>query len=146
MRVMVIVKASKASESGQFPSTQLLSNMGKFNEDLIKAGVLLAADGLQPSSKGKRIRYSGTRRTVVDGPFSESKEIVGGFWLWQVRSMDEAMEWANRCPRPHEGEDCEIEIRPIFEMEEFAKLLPPELKGQHERLNAARAKSAEKKS
>jgi hypothetical protein len=146
MRVMVIVKASKASEAGQFPSTQLLSDMGKFNEELIRAGVLLAADGLQPSSKGKRIRYTGTRRTVVDGPFSEAKELVGGFWLWQVRSMEEAMEWAKRCPRPHEGDDCEIEIRPVFEMEDFAKMLPPELKEQHENIKALRSKGADKKS
>ena len=118
MRVMVMVKANKKSEAGKIPSQQLIADMDKFNEELIKAGVRLQAEGLQPSSQGKRIRCSGAKRTVVDGPFAETKELIAGFWLWQVRSMEEAVEWAKRCPNPHEG-DSEIEIRQIFEMEDF---------------------------
>ena len=118
MRVMVMVKANKNSEAGKMPSQQLIADMDKFNEELIKAGVRLQAEGLQPSSKGKRIRCSGAKRTVVDGPFAETKELVAGFWLWQVRSMEEAVEWAKRCPNPHEG-DSEIEIRQVFELEDF---------------------------
>src|ERR1700739_1517519 len=118
MRVMVIVKASKDSEAGIMPKQKLLADMGKFNEDLVKAGVLLAADGLHPSSKGKRVRFSGERRTVIDGPFAETKELIAGFWLWRVKSLEEAVEWVKRCPSPHEVE-AEIEIRPLFEVEDF---------------------------
>src|ERR1700757_2717417 len=121
MRVMVMVKATKQSESGLPPAeemSELLAEMGKFNEELVKAGVVLAGDGLQPSSKGKRVRFSGDQRTVIDGPFTETKELIAGFWLWQVRSMEEAVQWVKRCPNPHNGE-CEIEIRQIFEPEDF---------------------------
>jgi len=141
MRCMVIVKASKDSEAGVMPKEKLLAEMGKFNEELVKAGVLLAGEGLQPSSKGKRVRFSGENRTVIDGPFTETKELIAGFWLWQVRSMEEAVEWVKRCPSPHEGE-AEIEIRPVFEAEDFAAELTPELREQEERL---RAQVAEKK-
>lgn len=113
MRVMVIVKASKDSEAGVMPKQKLLTEMGKFNEELVKAGVMLAGDGLQPSSKGKRIRFTGEKRIVIDGPFTETKELIAGYWLWQVRSMEEAIEWVQRCPNPHEGES-EIEIRQVF--------------------------------
>jgi len=142
MRFMVIVKASKDSEAGVLPSQKLLTEMGKFNEELVKAGVLLAAEGLQASSKGKRVRFSGTKRTVIDGPFTESKELIAGFWLWQVRSMEEAIEWVKRCPNPHETE-CEIEIRPVFEAEDFGPQLTPELKEREEQL---RARAADKNS
>ncbi len=118
MRVMVLVKANKDSEAGMMPKEKLLAEMGKFNEELVKAGILLAADGLQPSSKGKRVRFSGEKRIVIDGPFSETKELIAGFWLWQVRSMEEAVEWLKRCPNPHEGE-TDVEIRQVFEMEDF---------------------------
>ena len=118
MRFMVIVKASKDSEAGALPSQKLLAEMGKFNEELVKAGVLLALEGLQASSKGARVKFSGSKRTVTDGPFTESKELIAGFWLWQVRSLDEAIEWVKRCPNPHEGES-EIEIRQVFEAEDF---------------------------
>ena len=133
MRVMVMVKATKESEAGIMPKEKLLAEMGMFNEELVKAGVLLAADGLQPSSKGRRVRFSGEKRTVIDGPFSETKELIAGFWLWQVRSMEEAVEWVKRCPNPHEGES-EIEIRPVFEAEDFGSALTPELRKQEERL------------
>jgi hypothetical protein len=141
MRFMVIVKANKDSEAGVLPSQKLLTEMGKFNEELLKAGVLLDAEGLQASSKGKRVRFSGSKRTVVDGPFAETKELIAGFWLWQVRSMEEAVEWVKRCPNPHEGES-EIEIRKVFEAEDFGPQLTPELKEQEERL---RAESSKKK-
>jgi len=118
MRFMVIVKASKESEAGQMPSEEMLMKMGKFNEELAKAGVLLAADGLQASSKGARIKFSGDKRTVIDGPFAETKELIAGYWIWQVRSKEEAIEWVKRCPNPHEGES-EIEIRQVFELEDF---------------------------
>jgi hypothetical protein len=121
MRVMVIVKASKMSETGVPPNPQLMAEMSKFNEELMKAGVRLAAEGLQASSKGKRIRFSGTQRTVIDGPFAETKELIAGFWLWQVRSMEEAVEWAKRCPNPHPDES-EIEIRPVWEPEDVARM------------------------
>jgi len=114
MRCMVIVKANKDSEAGVMPKQDLLDKMGKFNEELVKAGVMLAGDGLQPSSKGKRVRFSGQKRTVIDGPFTEAKELIAGFWLWQVRSMEEAVEWVKRCPNPHH-EETEVEIRPVFE-------------------------------
>jgi hypothetical protein len=118
MKVMVLVKATKDSEQGVMPSQALLAEMGKFNEELVKAGVLLAGEGLRPSSKGKRVRFSGRNRTVIDGPFTETKELVAGFWLWQVRSIDEAVEWVKRCPNPMPV-DSEIEIRPAFDMEDF---------------------------
>ncbi|MBZ5504623.1 MAG: YciI family protein [Acidobacteriia bacterium] len=133
MRCMVIVKATKDSEAGIMPKEKLLAEMGKFNEELVKAGILLAGEGLQPSSKGKRVRFSGEKRTVIDGPFTETKELIAGFWLWQVRSMDEAVEWVKRCPNPHEGE-AEIEIRQVFEAEDFGSELTPELRKQEERL------------
>ena len=141
MRVMVIVKANKESEAGVLPKQQLLAEMGTFNEELVKAGVLLAAEGLQASSKGKRVRFSGMKRTVIDGPFAETKELIAGFWLWQVRSMEEAVEWVKRCPCPHENEG-EIEIRQVFEAADFGAELTPELREQEERL---RAQAANKK-
>ena len=118
MRVMVVVKASQASEAGVMPSSELLAEMGKFNEELMKAGILLAADGLHPSSKGVRIKFAGSSRTVVDGPFTETKELIAGYWLWQVKSIEEAIDWVKRCPNPHAGES-QIEIRPIFEAADF---------------------------
>jgi hypothetical protein len=132
MRCIVMVKANKDSEAGVMPSTELLTEMGKFNEELVKAGVMLAAEGLQPSAKGKRVRFSGTKRSVIDGPFTETKELIAGFWLWQVRSMEEAVEWVKRCPNPFEGES-EIEIRQVFEAEDFGPELTPELRAQEER-------------
>jgi hypothetical protein len=117
---MVAVKATKNSEAGIMPSAKLLADMGKFNDELVKAGVMLAGDGLHPSSKGKRVRFSAGKRTVIDGPFAETKELVAGFWIWQVRSMEEAIEWVRRCPDPMPGEESEIEIRPLFEAEDFA--------------------------
>ena len=135
MRFMVIVKASKDSEAGKMPSQQLLTEMGKFNEELAKAGVLLAAEGLQPSSKGARVRFSGGKRTVIDGPFAETKELIAGFWIWQVKSKEEAIEWLKRCPNPH-NEDGEIEIRQVFEAEDFGVEFTPELREQEERLRA----------
>ena len=133
MRCIVMVKATKNSEAGVMPKQELLAEMGKFNEELVKAGVLLAAEGLQPSSKGKRVRFSGSNRTVIDGPFTEAKELIAGFWLWQVRSMEEAVEWVKRCPNPCEGES-EIEIRQVFEADDFGPELTPELREQEERL------------
>src|SRR6267142_3407506 len=122
MRVMVIVKASKDSEAGKMPSQQLLTEMGKFNEELVKAGVLLAADGLHPSSKAARVRFSGKNRTVIDGPFAETKELIAGYWIWKVKSLQEAIDWVKRCPNPHD-EPGEIEIRPVFEMDDFGAAL-----------------------
>ena len=136
MRVMVIVKATKNSEAGVMPSEKLFADMGKFNEELVKAGVMLAGDGLQPSRKGKRVRFSGGKKTVIDGPFAETKELIAGFWIWQVKSMDEALEWARRCPDPSPGEDGELEIRPLFEADDFGKEFTPELRAQEERLRA----------
>ncbi len=136
MRFMVIVKATKESEQeGALPDPQLMADMGKFNEELIKAGILLAADGLHPSSKGARVQFSGKSRTVVDGPFTETKELVAGFWLWQVKSLEEAIEWVKRCPNPHAG-DSEIEIRQVFEMEDFAPILSEEQIRHKDRLRA----------
>ncbi len=132
MRCIVMVKATKDSEAGVMPSHELLTEMGKFNEELVKAGVLLAAEGLQPSSKGKRVRFSGTKRSVIDGPFTETKELIAGFWLWQVRSMEEAVEWVKRCPNPMPGES-EIEIRQVFEAKDFGPELTPELREQEAR-------------
>jgi len=140
MRVMVMVKATKESEAGIMPNEKLLTDMGNFNEELVKAGVMLAGEGLHPSSKGKRVRFSGDKRTVVDGPFTETKELVAGYWLWQVRSMDEAVEWVKRCPNPMEGES-EIEIRQVFEAEDFGDEFTPELREQEERLRAETAKN-----
>ena len=139
MRVMVIVKANKQSEAGVMPDEKLLRDMGQFNEELSKAGLILAADGLHPSSKGKRVKFSGTNRTVVDGPFMETKELIAGFWIWKVKSMEEAVEWVKRCPNPHVG-DSEIEIRQIFETEDFGDLLTPELREQEERIRRDAAK------
>jgi hypothetical protein len=133
MRVMVMVKADKNSEAGKMPSEKLLADMGKFNEELVKAGIMLAGEGLHPSSKGARVKFSGSRRTVIDGPFTEAKELIAGFWLWQVRSMEEAIEWVKRCPNPMEG-DSEIEIRRVFEAEDFGAEFTPELREQEERL------------
>jgi hypothetical protein len=135
MRFMVMVKATKESEAGALPDTKLLADMGKFNEELIKAGVMLAGEGLQPSSKGARVRFSGAKRTVIDGPFAETKELVAGFWLWQVKSKDEAIEWVKRCPNPMPGES-EIEIRQVFEAEDFGAEFTPELRAQEERIRA----------
>ena len=136
MRVMVMVKATRNSEAGKLPDEKLLTAMGKFNEDLVKAGVMLAGEGLHPSSRGKRVRFSGGKKTVIDGPFAETKELVAGFWIWQVKSLEEALEWVRRCPDPMPGEESEIEIRPVFEPEDFGKELTPELRAQEERLRA----------
>jgi hypothetical protein len=133
---MVIVKATKNSEAGVMPSEKLFADMGKFNEELVKAGVMLAGDGLQPSRKGKRVRFSGGKQAVIDGPFAETKELIAGFWIWQVKSMDEALEWVRRCPDPSPGEDGELEIRPLFEADDFGKEFTPELRAQEERLRA----------
>jgi hypothetical protein len=135
MRVMVMVKATRESEAGQMPSTELLAAMGQYNEELVKAGVMLAGEGLQPSVKGKRVRFSGARRSVIDGPFAETKELVAGYWLWQVKSMDEAVEWVKRCPNPMQS-DSDIEIRQIFEAEDFGAEFTPELRAQEDRLRA----------
>jgi len=132
---MIIVKASKDSEAGVMPSEQLLTEMGKFNEELVKAGVMLDGNGLQPSSKGARVRFSGDKRTVIDGPFAETKELIAGFWIWQVKSKEEAIDWVKRCPNPHSGES-EIEIRQVFEAEDFGAEFTPELREQEERLRA----------
>ncbi len=135
MRFMMIVKADKNSEAGVLPSQELLAAMGKYNEELVKAGVMLAGEGLHPSSKGKRVRFSGDKRTVIDGPFAETKELIAGFWLWEVRSMDEAIEWVRRCPNPMQSES-EIEIRPVFEADDFGEEMTPELREAEERLRA----------
>lgn len=135
MRFIVMVKATAESEAGVLPSEQLLTEMGQFNEELVKAGVMLEGEGLQPSSKGARVKFSGSKRTVIDGPFAETKELVAGFWIWQVRSMEEAIEWAKRCPNPT-GAEGELEIRQIFEAEDFGAEFTPELREQEERLRA----------
>ena len=141
MRFMVMVKATKDSEAGILPDEKLLADMGKFNEELAKAGVMLAGEGLQPSSKGARIRFSGVKRTVIDGPFAETKELVAGFWLWQVKSKEEAIEWVKRCPNPH-NEETEVEIRQVFEAEDFGAEFTPDLREQGDRV---RAKAAAKR-
>ena len=133
MKVMVLIKADQDSEAGVMPSEQLLTEMGKYNEELVKAGIMLAGEGLHPSSKGVRVKFSGTNRTVTDGPFTETKELVAGFWLWQVKSMAEAIEWVKRCPNPMLGES-EIEIRPVFEADDFGEAFTPELRQQEERI------------
>jgi hypothetical protein len=138
MRFLVMVKADKNSEAGVMPSEKLLTEMGKYNEELAKAGVLLAAEGLQPSSKGARVKFSGEKRTVIDGPFTEAKELIAGFWLIQVKSKEEAIEWVKRCPNPMEGES-EIEIRQVFEADDFGPEFTPELREQEERLRAQMA-------
>lgn len=135
MRVMVMVKATSQSEAGKMPGTELLAAMGNFNEELVKAGVMLSGEGLHPSASGKRVRFSGSQRSVVDGPFAETKELVAGFWLWQVKSIEEAVEWVRRCPNPMEG-DSEIEIRSLFEADDFGAEFTPELRAQEERLRA----------
>ena len=139
MRVMVIVKATKESEAGVMPSKELLTAMGNYNEELVKAGIMLAGDGLKPSSKGKRVRFSGSKRTVIDGPFAETKELIAGYWIWQVRSMEEAVEWVKRCPNPMPG-DSEVEIRPFFEAADFGENFTPEAREQEERLREKIAK------
>jgi len=136
MKVMVIVKATKNSEAGVMPSEKLLSDMGKYNEELVKAGIMQAGEGLHPSVKGKRIQFSGTRRTVVDGPFPETKELIAGFWMWKVKSMEEAVSWARRCPDPMPGENAELEIRPVFEAEDFGAEFTPELRAKEDQLRA----------
>ena len=143
MRVMVIVKATKDSEAGVMPSEKLLTEMGKYNEELVKAGIMLAGEGLQPSSKGARVRFSGSKRTVMDGPFSETKELVAGFWLWQVKSLEEAIEWVKRCPNPMPG-DSDIEIRQVFEAEDFGEEFTPEARAREERVRA-KAEALQKK-
>jgi hypothetical protein len=135
MRVMVLIKADKDTEAGVLPSQELLAAMGKYNEELVKAGIMLAGEGLHPSSKGVRVRFSGKKRTVIDGPFAETKELIAGFWLWQVKSMDEAIEWLKRCPNPT-GEESDVEIRRVYEAEDFGEAFTPELREQEERLRA----------
>jgi hypothetical protein len=136
MRVMVIVKATKNSEAGVLPDEKLLTDMGKYNEELVKAGIMLAGDGLHPSKRGKRVRFADGKKSVYDGPFAETKELVAGYWIWQVKSIEEAVEWVRRCPDPMPGETAEIEIRPVFEAEDFGKEYTPELRAQDDRLRA----------
>lgn len=140
MKVMVVVKASTASEAGEMPSTELLTAMGNYNEELVKAGIMLAGEGLQPSSKGKRVRFEGKSRTVIDGPFAETKELIAGYWLWHVKDMDEAVSWLKRCPNPHD-EITEVEIRPVFEIDDFGEAMTPELRAQEERVFAEAQKN-----
>ena len=142
MRVMVLVKATKESEAGVMPSEALFAAMGKFNEELVDAGIMLAGEGLHPSAKGKRVLFSGSQRTVTDGPFTETKELVAGYWLWQVKSMEEAVEWVRRCPNPMPG-DSEIEIRPLYEAADFGAELTPELAAQEERVREKAAQLAQ---
>ncbi|MBS1911344.1 MAG: YciI family protein [Bacteroidetes bacterium] len=136
MRCMVIVKATNETEAGYLPTEKLLTEMGKYNEELVKAGIMLAGEGLHPSSKGARVRFSGGKTTVIDGPFTETKELIAGFWLWQVRSLDEAIEWVKRCPQPEGVAANDIEIRPVFEAEDFGAEFTPELREQEERMRA----------
>jgi hypothetical protein len=145
MRVMVIVKATKSSEENAVPSEKDLAEMGKYNEELVKAGIMLAGEGLHPSSKAKRVRFSGSKRIVSDGPFAETKELVAGYWLWQVKSMEEAVEWARRCPNPMPNEESELEIRPVMEAEDFGKEYTPELRAQDERLRSEIEKRSSKR-
>ncbi len=141
MRVMVVIKANKDTEAGVMPDEKLLTEMGNFNEALVKAGMVLAMEGLHPSSKGARVKFSGAKRTVIDGPFTETKELIAGYWLWQVKSMEEAIEWVKRCPNPT-GVESEIEIRQVFELDDFGAELTPELRAQEERLLAQMAAKA----
>jgi len=136
MRFMIIIKADKNSEAGVLPDERLLNDMGKFNEELVKAGIMLAGEGLQPSSKGARVRFSGSKRTVIDGPFAETKELVAGFWLWQVKSKEEAIEWVKRIPNPMPGSETEVEIRQVFEVEDFGANATPEIREREQRLRA----------
>jgi hypothetical protein len=144
MRFMILIKADKNSEAGVMPSEQLLSDMGKFNEQLVNAGVMLAGEGLHPSSKGARVRFSGSKRTVIDGPFAETKELIAGFWLWQVKSKEEAIEWVKRIPNPMPGTETEVEIRQVFEADDFGPELTPEVRALEERLRAKSAAAAKK--
>jgi hypothetical protein len=144
MRFMVIVKATKDSEAGVLPSEQLLTEMGRYNEELVNAGVMLAGEGLQSSAKGARVRFSGDKRTVIDGPFAETKELVAGFWIWKCKSLVEAIDWAKRCPNPHPGSESELEIRQVFEMEDFGAEMTPELKQQEEKLMKQATANAKK--
>jgi hypothetical protein len=139
MRFMILIKADKSSEAGVMPSEQLLADMGKFNEELANAGIMLAAEGLHPSSKGARVRFSGKKRTVIDGPFAETKELIAGFWLWQVKSKEEAIEWVKRIPNPMPGTETEVEIRQVFEADDFGPELSPEVRALEERLRARAA-------
>ena len=136
MRIMVIVKATKNSEAGLMPNEKLLADMGRYNEELVKAGVMLGGDGLKPSSKGKRVILSAGKKTIVDGPFAETKELIAGYWVWQVKDLDEALAWARRCPEPMPGEESILELRPVFEAEDFGAELTPELRAQEEKLRA----------
>ena len=136
MRFMILIKADKNSEAGVMPDEKLLADMGKFNEELVKAGVMLAGEGLHPSSKGARVRFAGGKQTVIDGPFAETKELIAGFWIWQVKSLEEAIAWVKRCPNPMPGTEAEIEIRQVFEAEDFGAEFTPELRAQEERLRA----------
>jgi len=144
MRVMVIVKASPASEAGELPSEEMLAAMGKYNEELVKAGIMLAGEGLHASSKGARVKFVGDKRIVTDGPFAETKELVAGFWLWQVRSKEEAIEWVKRCPNPMPGTEAEIEIRQVFEAEDFGEEFTPELREQEKRIGEQMAENAKR--
>jgi hypothetical protein len=145
MRFMVIVKATKESEAGVMPSEQLLTEMGKFNEELVKAGIMLSGEGLQASSKGARVRFAGDKRSVIDGPFAETKELVAGFWMWKCKSLAEAIDWVKRCPNPHPGNEAEIEIRQVFEFEDFGAELTPELREQEEKVRTKAAANVTKK-
>jgi hypothetical protein len=145
MRFMIIVKASKDSEAGKLPSQELMAAMGKYNEELVNAGIMLGGEGLQPSSKGARVRFSGDRRTVIDGPFIETKELIAGFWLWQVKSKEEAIEWVKRCPNPMPGTEAEVEIRQVFEDEDFGAEFTPELREQEARVRAQAAQLSKKR-
>ena len=144
MRFMVIVKATKDSEAGIMPSEQLLTEMGNFNEELVNAGVMLAGEGLQASSKGARVRFSGDKRTVFDGPFAETKELIAGYWMWKCKSLQDAIDWVKRCPSPHPGQECEIEIRQVFEMEDFGPEMTPELCAQEKQLMKQMAENVAK--
>ena len=143
MRFMVIVKATEDSEAGRMPTEELLTAMMKYNEELVKAGIMLAGDGLQPSAKGARVQFDGPKRTVVDGPFAETKELVAGYWIWEVRSLEEAIEWVKRCPNPMFG-PSEIEIRPLYDMEDFGEIVTPEIREQEQRLRAESERLAKK--
>jgi hypothetical protein len=144
VRFMILLKSDKNTEAGALPSQEMLAAMGKYNEELVKAGVLLAGEGLQPSSKGARVKFSGTKRTVTDGPFTEAKELIAGFWILQVKSKEEAIEWVKRCPNPLEGEDAEIEIRQIFEASDFGAEFTPELRAQEERIAKQMSENAKR--